>query len=188
MAHLTIITGPMFSGKSEELIRVAKRIGYAKQSALILKPARDTRQNSIRSRELADNGETKTAREMPAIEVSDQTAFQELIKHQNFDVLIIDEAHFFPEWLSDEIFELLQSEGPDIYIAGLDQTAWGRVFGPMGELMAMADKIVKLSAVCFQCHQSANMTFKTSKSESVIEVGDAGLYEARCRQCWHEPK
>jgi thymidine kinase len=187
MAKLTIITGPMFSGKSEELIRVVKRLGYARQTALILKPARDTRQNSIRSRILADNGQTKTADEIPAYEVSDQASFQELVSTKSYDALIIDEAHFFPLWLADEIFKLLTIKA-DIYIAGLDQTAWGKNFGPMGELLAMADQVIKLTAVCFQCGASANMTFRAEAGANIVQVGDAEIYEARCRQCWQEPK
>jgi thymidine kinase len=188
MPHLTVITGPMFSGKSEELIRLAKRQKYAKKKILTIKPRLDTRQSSIRSRQVQDDGTITTHAELDAKEVSSREEFETLLAIENPDALFIDEAHFLGDWIIAALQKQLQEKSLRIFVSGLDLTAWNEPFGPMPQLLALADEVIKLTAVCFQCGEEANLTFKYAKGSGIIQVGDGEIYEARCRKCWHIPK
>ncbi|NCN25537.1 thymidine kinase [Candidatus Falkowbacteria bacterium CG10_big_fil_rev_8_21_14_0_10_37_14] len=186
MSYLEVITGPMFSGKSEELIRIIKRTQYAKLSYLVIKPLRDTRQDTVRARFL-DHGKSKTLAEHPAHPVNSSQQFFKLLSEHQPIILIIDEAHFLGNWIIKAVNTLLKENDLRIYVAGLDQTAWGDTFGPMGDLMAMAHVVKKLTAVCFNCGQEATKTFKLFVGASIVDPGDAEKYEARCLKCWHQP-
>ena len=179
----------MFSGKSEELIRLIRRANYARQPLAIIKPGNDSRQDNIRSRELSASGQSVIASEIPAYSASDPYAFRQLLARLQPELLFIDEAQFFDDWLIIELENLLKQGKQDIKIVvcGLDKDAWAKPFGPMAELMVMADEVVKLTAICFQCCQPAQMTYKYSAGTGTIEPGDIDKYEARCRQCWSEP-
>jgi thymidine kinase len=182
----------MFSGKSEELIRRLKRESYAEKKILAVKPRIDTRtENAIAARSKNKvSGKFEPSFQFEAIPVAGQDEFEELVAREKPDVLAIDEAQFFGDWLPSVLDVIIGMRFVDkVIIAGLDMDAWGRPFGPMPALLAMADDFRKETAVCFHCKSApANMTYKVSRgSGEQVEVGDAGLYEARCRNCWTPP-
>jgi len=194
MAKLEIITGPMFSGKSEELIRRLKRATYAEQNVLVVKPTIDTRSDKkVLARRKKDKREHKFEEfdSFPAHEVNSAEEFIKLVSTHNPNILAIDEAQFFSEWLLDLINELLdKNEDTDftIIVSGLDMDAWKKPFGIMPQLMAIADEVAKLTAICFNCKKPANLTYKKSGSNSQkIDVGDSEKYGARCRTCHKLP-
>lgn len=190
MARLEVITGPMFSGKSEELIRRLNRATYAEQNVLVIKPKIDTRnEKKIASRKKRDKKDTEfqESHSFPAQEVSTSKEFVELVSQHKPDVLAIDEAQFFQEWLLELIDEILDKETDTnfkIIVSGLDMDAWKKPFGIMPQLMAKANEVTKFTAVCFHCKKNdANLTYKKSGSKEQIEVGNFQTYEARCRTC-----
>ncbi len=192
-AYLKVITGPMFSGKSEELIRLMRRHTYARKRIIAIKPKTDTRQNGIRSRQINEAGESITFAEFPALEVSDRAELSAIVTEHIPDVLAIDECHFFGPWITEYIHSLLVDPKNNliIYIVGLDQESHCKTFGPMGDLMALADEVVKMKAICFNCGQEANVTIDKSgtvRGEGEIRPGDIEIYEARCRTCWRPPQ
>ena len=129
MSYLKVITGPMYSGKSEELIRLIRRAEYGQKKYLCVKPHVDTRQDNIRARELSGNGLSVTAEEKPAFAVFSAAEFNKLIKLHQPQILFIDEAQFFDKLLIDEIKQLLMDDSEiKVYAAGLDQQAWGQTF------------------------------------------------------------
>lgn len=201
-ARLEVIAGPMFSGKTERLIEKLKRARYAKKRILILKPAQDTRTEAfIASREVAEGGASRTTATLPATLIASKEEFRAAIDDNEFDILAIDEVQFFPldtpvtdslGWLGREIRALLRArrEMPlRIIVAGLDTDFAEEPFGPMPGLMAIADSIEKLSAVCMTCgadeaHRTQRLTGETTQ----VAVGDAGTYQVRCRICYVPPK
>lgn len=190
-ATLTIITGPMFSGKSEELIRLLHRANYAKRKILCIKPAMDKRSgNEIRARKIkagVDSGDTR----FPAHSVASEKELTELgiFENDHYDLLAVDEAQFFDNWLINfvqKLLEIKKDRNFQILIAGLDMDAWRKPFGPVPALMAMADEVKKETAICFACHGkngSAIFTQKIGGSEKRVEIGTVDIYEARCRVC-----
>lgn len=187
--RLVVITGPMFCGKSEELLRRLRLHGYANDSVLALKPKLDSRQGSIRSRRLGIGGSV-TVEEFPAFEVGGAREFSALLRKHHPDVLAIDEAQFFDSWLFAKVNELLlqQNLGITIYVVGLDLDAWGQPFGQMGNFMARADEVLKFTAICMLCHEPAGLSCKIGGgSRNLVEVGDGDIYQARCRRCWSPP-
>jgi thymidine kinase len=175
---IEVITGCMFSGKTEELIRRLRRAQIAKQKVKIFKPNIDSRysKNSIVSH---------NEQSLPSILIDD---IMEVFKHsEDAQVIGIDEAQFF----SEDIVSLcnkLASEGKRIIVAGLDQDYTGKPFEPMPQLLAIAEYITKQHAICVVCGNPADKTQrKTTESERVI-VGAADIYEARCRKCHYIPK
>ena len=190
MNKLIVITGPMFSGKSEELMRLINRAKYANRIILAIKPSEDTRQQSIRVRKINEHGESETVYEYPAYGINDPDAFQALIITKQPNELFIDEAQFFKPWIVAEIKKLLldRSHPMNIYISGLDQTAWNETFGSMGDLMALANEVKKLTAICFKCNKEANLTFKEFAGSNKVDPGDAEKYKAHCSDCWHPPQ
>lgn len=181
----------MFSGKSGELIRSINRTLIANKTVLAVKPSLDTRSTNIHSRSapLQINNFGKQFFFQLAKHSSDLLEFTENIQP---DLLAIDEAQFFSSNLVQVIQTILSFPfDKKIIIAGLDMDAWGKPFGPIPELMCIADSVVKLTAVCFKCkNEYAIHTFKKSvgKGEGNIEVGDTNIYEARCRECWYKPR
>lgn len=175
---IEVITGCMFSGKTEELIRRLKRAQIAKQSVKIFKPRIDERysKNSIVSH---------NEQSLPSILIDD---IIEILDHANdAQVIGIDEAQFFNESIV-HICNLLASRGKRVIVAGLDQDYTGKPFEPMPQLLAIAEYITKQLAICVVCGNPADKTQrKTTNSERVV-VGAADIYEARCRRCHYIPK
>ena len=187
MSRLEVITGPMFSGKSEEMIRRLRRFQYAHMSILVVKPKTDTRQaDEIATKLLNDQtGEFEKADKFPALNIDNREELANVIISNNYDVLAIDEGQFFDSWLVEMISHLLHPTDKylQIFVSGLDMDAWRRPFGIMPQLMAMADHIYKTKAVCFACGADALFTQKIGGSGQQIEVGSGKIYEARCRKC-----
>lgn len=170
-----MITGPMFSGKSEELIRRLKRARIARQRVACYKPDIDLRYH--RTAIASHSQQTHDALTVATVEVLRATLFPQL---EEVEVVGIDEVQFF----SDEIIALameLVHLGKRVVMAGLDTTFAGEPFGPVPNLMAIADEVTKLSAVCMVCGAPAIHTQRLGQSQELVVVGAAGLYEARCR-------
>jgi thymidine kinase len=175
---IEVITGCMFSGKTEELIRRLRRAQIAKQKVKIFKPKIDARysKNSIVSH---------NEQSLPSILIEDIIEVVDLAK--DAQVIGIDEAQFFNEGIV-HICNLLASRGKRVIVAGLDQDYTGKPFDPMPQLLAIAEYITKQHAICVVCGNPADKTQrKTNESERVI-VGAADIYEARCRKCHYIPK
>lgn len=173
--RIEVISGPMFSGKSEELIRRLKRARIAKQQVLCFKPDIDLRYHKTA---IASH----SAQTHDACVVANVDRLREVLFPQigDIDVVGIDEAQFFDESLLALSLELVHL-GKRVLIAGLDTTFAGEPFRPIPDLMAVADEVVKLSAVCMRCGAPAIHTQRLGGSQELVVVGAAGLYEARCR-------
>lgn len=173
-----VICGSMFSGKSEELIRRIRRASYANMSIRVFKPVIDNRydEDSV----VSHNGTKITARPIKAAE--DIFDFVD----EETDVVGIDEVQFFDEVITDVVDELA-AKGKLVIAAGLDTDFRGEPFGPMPELMARADHVTKLNAICPICGSPATRTQRlidgkpASYDDPVILVGAAESYEPRCR-------
>jgi len=191
----------MFSAKTERLIAELKRATYAGKRILVIKPSRDTRtEDFIASRRMHSDGSTSITDSFPAIVVHSEAQLQELIDEDGFDVLAIDEAQFFPldadkpdmlGWLGRAVRNLLRQEREEslrILVAGLDTDFAEEPFGPMPGLLALADTIEKLKAVCMVCGSYyAHLSQRLSGEGAQVAVGDAELYQARCRACFQPP-
>jgi len=175
---IEVITGCMFSGKTEELIRRLRRAQIAKQKVKIFKPKIDSRYS-------ANSIVSHNEQSLPSILIED---IVEILDHANdAQVIGIDEAQFFNEGIVG-ICNLLASRGKRVIVAGLDQDYTGKPFEPMPQLLAIAEYITKHHAICVVCGNPADKTQrKTSDSKRVI-VGAADIYEARCRKCHYIPK
>src|ERR671917_1811154 len=179
---LTVITGSMFSGKTEELIRRLRRALYARRSVQVFKQALDTRSELTEIR--THNG---TPHEAVAVSTSD-----ELLERveQTTDVVAIEEAQFFEEGIVD-VCRRLADSGYEVIVAGLDMDFRGRPFGPMPILLAEADEVVKLRAICARCGRDASRSQRlidghpAPVTAPTILIGAQESYEARCRHC-HE--
>ncbi len=179
---LTVITGSMFSGKTEELIRRLRRALYARRSVLVFKHALDTR---------SDLTEIRSHNGVPheAIAISTSGELLEGVEPET-DVVAVEEAQFFDEGIVDACRRLADS-GYWVIVAGLDMDFRGEPFGPMPMLLAEADEVVKLRAICARCGRDASRSQRlidgkpAPASAPTILVGAQETYEARCRHC-HE--
>lgn len=181
-SHLEVICGPMFSGKTEELIRRVRRVQYAKLKAVVFKPEIDKRF----SQDLVVSHSEQKIASVPVPNVSRIRDFLGASKDK-FHVVGLDEVQFFD---SDVVYlcEDLVSLGIRVIAAGLGEDFLGRPFGPMPELLTHADVVTKLWAVCMRCGAPASKTQRVAKSgnavnENQVLVGAASMYEARCRAC-----
>lgn len=173
--RIEVITGPMFSGKSEELIRRLKRARIARQRVACYKPDIDLRYH--RTAIASHSSQTHDATTVATVEDLKAALFPQL---SEIDVIGIDEAQFFDTRLVPLSVELVHL-GKRIVMAGLDTTFNAEPFGPIPALMAIADEVTKLSAVCMVCGQPAIHTQRLGQSQELVIVGAAGVYEARCR-------
>jgi thymidine kinase len=176
--RLEVITGPMFSGKSEELIRRLKRAQIARLRVSSFKPEIDLRYQpeAIASH----SAQTLDAQAVRDVERLRDALFPAL---ETTDVIGIDEAQFFDDSLVGLAMELVYA-GKRVVLAGLDTTFAGEPFAPIPALMAIADEVVKLSAVCMLCGAPAIHTQRLGSNQELVVVGAAGVYEARCRACF----
>jgi thymidine kinase len=173
--RIEVITGPMFSGKSEELIRRLKRARIARQRVACYKPDIDLRYH--RTSIASHSSQTHDATTVATVEDLKAALFPQLAE---IDVIGIDEAQFFDTRLIPLSVELVHL-GKRVVMAGLDTTFNAEPFGPIPALMAIADEVTKLSAVCMVCGQPAIHTQRLGQSQELVVVGAAGVYEARCR-------
>ncbi len=170
---LEAICGCMFSGKTEELIRVLKRAVIAKQKVLVFKHASDIRYSQ---EELYSHNGQKVASFL--IENTNEIFLQNL---ENVDVIGIDEAQFFSDDVVEHI-EHLMEKGIRVVIAGLELDFRRRPFGCMPKLLAMANKVTKLTAICSQCSDEAHYSQRLINNEEIVLVGASECYEPRCRK------
>ena len=173
--RIEVITGPMFSGKSEELIRRLKRARITRQRVVCFKPDIDLRYHKTAI--ASHSAQTHDACVVANVERLREALFAQI---DEVEVVGIDEAQFFDESLLALSLELMHL-GKRVLIAGLDTTFAGEPFRPMPDLMAVADEVVKLSAVCMVCGAPAIHTQRLGGSQELVVVGAAGMYEARCR-------
>ena len=168
----------MFSGKSEELIRRLKRAQIAKRRVRCFKPDLDVRYH--RTAIASHSSQT-----LEAITVANIGALKEVLfpAIDEIEVVGVDEAQFFDPSLVPLALELIHL-GKRVILAGLDTTFAGEPFPPIPDLLAIADEVVKLSAVCMRCGAPAVHTQRLGSNQSLVLVGAAGLYEARCRACF----
>jgi thymidine kinase len=173
--RLEAITGGMFSGKSEELVRRLRRALIAQQKIQVFKPRADTRTHP----ELLV---TRDNRELAAQSVATS---RELRSRLDPDVQVvgIDEAQFFDGALADVVTELAD-RGVRVIVAGLDQDFSRRPFGPMPQILALAEFVDKVHAVCVRCGDLAHYSQRIAGGGEQVQVGDREAYEARCRRCF----
>ena len=171
---IEVITGSMFSGKTEELIRRLKRAGYARQKVEIFKPAIDVRYSESAVVSHDDN----TIRSTPV-----ENSSNILLLSADVDVVGIDEAQFFDKHLVDVVVQLV-NQGVRVIVAGLDMDFKGNPFGPMPGLMAVADFVTKVHAVCMRCGTNAQFSHRLSEKEQVVLLGEKDIYEPLCRRCY----
>jgi thymidine kinase len=175
MGWIEVVVGPMFSGKSEELIRRLRRAEFARQRVQIFKPAIDERY-------AANEIISHSGLGIPSENVTKASEIMEKVQART-EVIGIDEAQF----LGDEVVDVctkLANLGKRVIVTGLDTDFRGRPFEPMPRLLAIAEEITKLLAICVRCGNPAVHTQRLVESEELVVVGASGMYEARCRRCF----
>src|ERR1700694_1180523 len=172
---IEVICGPMFSGKSEELIRRLRRAGIARKRGQGFKPVIDTRYSAT---EIVSHGDQRMKSEVVA-------SAGEILKKLDWrtQVVGIDEPNFLGGDLIDVANQLADS-GKQVIISGLDTDYMGRPFPPIPDLLALAESITKTLAICMRCGNPAKHTQRLVESDDLIVVGAADMYEARCRRCF----
>jgi thymidine kinase len=185
---LEVICGPMFSGKSEELIRRMKRVEISGKKFLLFKPAIDDRYDASH---VVSHDQRVHAAIMTGVDSSAIREIETLVERENPDVIAFDEGCFYDNGIIKPVMKWV-SQGRRVIVAGLDTTFRGEPFGPMGDLLAHADHVDKLKAICMKCRNNeAVMTQRlvngkpAKYSDPTIVVGSFDSYEARCRNC-HE--
>ncbi|MFT5512405.1 MAG: thymidine kinase [Bacteroidia bacterium] len=172
---IEVICGSMFSGKTEELIRRLNRAKIANQKVRTFKPQIDVRYDEIKV-------VSHNANSVDSIPVAHS---KDILNHiGNAEVVGIDEAQFFDMGLP-EVCNKLAERKVRVILAGLDMDFKGNPFGPMPELLAVAEYVTKVHAICMQCGGVAGYTFKKIHNEQTVELGEKDLYEARCRTCFN---
>lgn len=172
---IEVICGSMFSGKTEELIRRLKRAEFAKQKVEIFKPDVDTRYDED---EVVSHDEN-SIRSTPVPSSSNIP-----ILADDVDVVGIDEAQFFDSELVDVCIDLA-NRGARVIVAGLDMDYSGKPFGPIPRLMAVAEYVTKVHAVCVRCGNLANHSHRLSADDSLVMLGEKDEYEPLCRSCFY---
>ena len=175
VGRIEVISGGMFSGKSEELVRRLRRALIAQQFVQVFKPRADSRHSPSRL-------VTRDNRELAAQSVADSGQLRAALE-EGVEVVGIDEAQFFDQGLVDEVMRLADS-GVRVIVAGLDQDFNRHPFGPMPSIMALAEFVDKMHAVCVRCGARAHYSQRISGGEEQVLVGDVDAYEARCRECY----
>ena len=176
LGWIEVICGSMFSGKTEELIRRLKRAEFAKQKTLIIKPITDVRYSESKvvshdSNEIISNP-VKSSKEIMQLSKA-------------VDVVALDEAQFFDDGIVDVCNELANS-GKRVIVAGLDMDYEGNPFGPMPNLMAIAEFVTKVHAICTKTGNLANYSHRISKSKDLVLLGERDEYEPLSRRAFIE--
>ncbi len=175
---IEVIVGSMFSGKTEELIRRLTRARIAKQNVEIFKPEIDKRYDEL-------NVVSHNANSIRSIPV--QSSSQILMYVEGMDVVGIDEAQFFDADLP-EVCNYIANQGIRVVVAGLDMDFSGKPFGPIPALMATAEYVTKVHAICMRCGDLAHYSHRTTASEKLVLLGEMDNYEPLCRKCYSETK
>jgi thymidine kinase len=172
---IEVICGPMFSGKSEELIRRLRRAMIARKRVEVFKPVIDNRYSAD---EIVSHGDLRMTSQVVAnaSEIMDRIDWRA-------EVIGVDEANFMGPGLVD-VAQRLADSGKQVIIAGLDTDYLGRPFPPIPDLLALAESITKTLAICVRCGNPAKHTQRLRGSDDLIVVGASDMYEARCRRCF----
>lgn len=173
---IEVISGSMFSGKTEELIRRLKRAKIAKQTVEIFKPKVDTRYDEINI--VSHDANIILSTPVPL-------SSNILLLSQNVDVVGIDEAQFFDDELPN-VCSILANNGMRVIVAGLDIDYLGKPFGPMPKLLAIADYVTKVHAICMHCGDLAHHSHRTVADDSLIVLGEKESYIPLCRSCFNK--
>lgn len=173
---IEVIAGCMFSGKTEELIRRLKRSRIAKMQVEIFKPAVDQRYDEVNI--VSHDANSIQSTPVPA-------SSNIMLLAQGTDVIGIDEAQFFDDQLP-YVCSTLANHGTRVIVAGLDMDYLGQPFGPMPELLAIADYVTKVHAVCMHCGDLATHSHRTVDNDSIIMLGEKESYIPLCRRCYVE--
>lgn len=172
---IEVICGSMFSGKTEELIRRLKRARIANMKVEIFKPAIDRRYHE---KQIVSHDENAI------LSIPVDQAISILSHASEMDVIGIDEAQFFDDAILP-VCNQLASEGTRVIVAGLDMDYSGKPFGQMPNLLATAEYITKLHAICMRCGNIANYSYRKTPGEARIVIGESDIYEPRCRYCYN---
>lgn len=175
---IEVIAGSMFSGKTEELIRRLRRAKFARQKVEIFKPVMDTRYSM---EEVVSHDENS----IPSSPVENSATI--LLLAGNVDVVAIDEAQFFDKGLV-EVCQKLADMGIRVIVAGLDMDFKGKPFGPMPDLMAIANYVSKVHAICVGCGSVAQFSHRLVSSDKQVMLGEQSEYEPLCRICYNKVK
>jgi thymidine kinase len=173
---IEVITGSMFSGKTEELIRRLRRAQFAGLKVEIFKPSLDKRYSETR----VVSHDEKSITSTPVDHASSILLFA-----GDVNVVGIDEAQFFDNSIV-EVCNKLADNGVRIVIAGLDMDFMGNPFGPMPELLAIAEYVTKVHAICMRCGNLAQYSFRKSEEDQVVVLGEKDKYEPLCRTCYNK--
>ena len=171
-----VICGSMFSGKTEELIRRLRRAQFARQKVEIFKPQIDTRYHELKV-------VSHSGTEIMSTPVPNSTNI--LLLATDVDVVGIDEAQFFDNELANVCSELAR-RGIRVIVAGLDLDYTGKPFGPMPLLLATAEYVTKVHAICMQCGQLAYVSHRKTSEENLVLLGETDNYEPLCRSCFNQ--
>lgn len=175
---IEVVCGSMFSGKTEELIRRLKRAKIAKQKVEIFKPAVDVRYDE----ENVVSHDKNVINSTPVT-----TSGNILLLANDVDVVGIDEAQFFDDELPDVCTELA-NKGIRVIVAGLDMDFQGKPFGPMPQLLAMAEYVTKVHAICMRCGKLAHVSHRIISGDKLVVLGETDSYEPLCRSCFNKTK
>jgi thymidine kinase len=175
---IEVICGSMFSGKTEELIRRINRARIAKQKVEIFKPEIDKRY---------DETNVVSHNHSSISSVPLQTAQQMLLYLDNVDVVGVDEAQFFDKDLSN-VCNIMAEQGIRVIVAGLDMDYLGNPFGPIPAIMATAEYVTKVHAICMRCGDLAHYSHRTVLSDKLVVLGEKESYEPLCRKCFTEAR
>ncbi len=173
---IEVVCGSMFSGKTEELIRRLKRAQFAKQKVEIFKPQVDTRYDEVKV--VSHQGTEIHSTPVPA-------SSNILLLANDVDVIGIDEAQFFDMELINVCNQLANS-GVRVIVAGLDMDFKGQPFGPMPGLLAIAEYVTKVHAICVRCGSLAHISHRTTQDTNLVLLGETDSYEPLCRDCYNE--
>ena len=171
-----VICGSMFSGKTEELIRRVKRTQFANQKMILFKPEIDKRYSE-------EDVVSHQGTAAPAVMVASSSEILGIVTDER--IVAIDEAQFFDEGIVD-VCSVLANRGIRVICAGLDMDYLGKPFGPMPRLMAVAEYVTKVHAICMVCGDLATHSFRKAAENSLIMLGEKDTYEARCRHCFQD--
>ncbi len=176
--HIEVVCGSMFSGKTEELIRRLKRAKIAKQKVEIFKPKLDTRYDEV-------NVVSHDANFIPSTPVDSSS--QILLMANDVEVVGIDEAQFFDDELPS-VAQVLANRGIRVIVAGLDMDYLGKPFGPIPQMLAIAEYVTKVHAICINCGNLANYSHRTVTNSSRILLGEKDSYLPLCRVCFNNER
>lgn len=173
---IEVIAGSMFSGKTEELIRRLKRARIAGLKVEIYKPAIDKRYSDT----LVVSHDERSITSTPV-----ENASMILLLSEGMQVIGIDEAQFFDKGIV-EVCNKLADRGVRVIIAGLDMDYSRKPFGPMPDIMAIAEYVTKVHAICVECGNLANYSFRKAKDKNIVLLGEKDIYKPLCRNCYHK--